>query len=272
MTVMLNLGRTIRRLLQRRGFDLVRFDPSKPYRLRDKRASLRLLRELGFNPDVILDIGVADGTHGLYDTWLDAHYVLIEPLAKFEQALKAICQNCRSAEYHISAAGDAAHELTIAVHPTEPYHFLPSDKAPLNWTRTTIPVVTVDGILAAIRTNRRIRQAILKIDVDGGELAVLRGSNSLLALDAVVIIEAALLADAGFGQIIEFMRSSGYECFDIIESLYRFDDVLWQVDLVFVRSESKFRSNRMGEILSLPLESRFKSYGSSRNRAGEFGV
>jgi FkbM family methyltransferase len=251
MAVMLTLGRTIRRLLQRRGFDLVRFDPShpsKPHRLRDKRASLRLLRELGFNPDVILDIGVAAGTHGLYDTWLDAHYVLIEPLAKFEWALKEICQKCRSAEYHISAAGDAAHELTIAVHPTEPYRFLPSDKAPLDWTRATIPVLTVDDILAAIRTTRRIKQAILKIDVDGEELAVLGGSNSLLALDAVVIIECTLLdaADARFGQIIGFMRSSGYECFDIIESLYRFDDVLWQVDLVFVRRESKFRSNRTG--------------------------
>jgi hypothetical protein len=74
---------------------------------------------------------------------------------------------CRSAEYHIAAAGDAAHELNIAVHPTKPYTFLPSDKAPSNWTRTTIPVVTVDGILAAIKTKRRIKQAILKIDVDG---------------------------------------------------------------------------------------------------------
>jgi hypothetical protein len=32
--------------------------------------------------------------------------------------------------------------------------------------------------------------------------------------------------------------------FDIIESVYRFDDVLWQADLVFVRRESKFRANR----------------------------
>jgi hypothetical protein len=100
--------------------------------------------------------------------------------------------------------------------------------------------------LAALKTKLRINQAILKIDVDGGEIAVLRGSSSLLALDTVLIIEGALLdtADARFGQIIEFMRSSGYECFDIIEPVYRFDDVLWQADLVFVRRESKFRSNR----------------------------
>jgi hypothetical protein len=67
-----------------------------------------------------------------------------------------------------------------------------------------------------------------------------------LAFDAILIIECVLLdaADARFGQIIELMRSSGYECFDIIEPEYRFDDVLWQADLVFVRRESKFRSNR----------------------------
>jgi hypothetical protein len=88
--------------------------------------------------------------------------------------------------------------------------------------------------LTALKTKLRINQAILKIDVDGGEIAVLRGSSSLLALDTVLIIEGALLdtADARFGQIIEFMRSSGYECFDIIELVYRFDDVLWQADLV----------------------------------------
>src|SRR6266481_2429271 len=193
---MLSLQRAIRGLLRRTGFDLVRFSPSKPHRLRSKRESLGLLRELGFNPEVILDIGAADGTEGLYETWPDAHYVLVEPLVKFEPALKAICLKCRSAEYHIAAVGDAAHELTIAVHPTEPHNFLPSDKAPINWTRTTIPVLTVDGILAAIKTKQRIKQAILKIDVDGGEIAVLKGSSSLLALDAVLIIEGTLLDTA----------------------------------------------------------------------------
>jgi hypothetical protein len=100
--------------------------------------------------------------------------------------------------------------------------------------------------LATTKTKRRLEQAILKIDVDGAEIAVLRGSSSLLALDAVLIIEGTLLDTevARFGQIIQFMCSKGYELFDIIEPLYRFDDVLWQVDLVFVRRESKFRSNR----------------------------
>jgi FkbM family methyltransferase len=262
MGFMLTLGRTIRRLLRRRGFDVVRFDPSKPDRVRDKRGSLRLLRELGFNPDVVLDIGVATGTWGLYDTWPQAHYILVEPLAKFEQALKEICQNCRSAEYHIAAVGDVAAELTIAVHPNEPYGFMPADKAPLNWTRATIPVITVDDMLAALRT-RRIEQAILKIDVDGEELAVLRGSSSFLALDAVVIIEACLINEL-FGQIIGIMRTSGYECFDVIEPLYRFDDVLWQVDLIFVRRESKLRATRMEELLTLPFETRWKAISPRR--------
>jgi FkbM family methyltransferase len=211
--------------------------------LRDKRKSLSLIAKSGFTPDIVIDIGVATGTDGLCDVWPSVETILVEPLAKFEPDLIRICRSLPNASYRIAAAGGGAGALRLASHPDEPYTIRPAADAPEAWPRFEVAQVTVNSLIAG----KAIRRAVLKIDVDGPELSVLRGANAVLAVDAVVVIEAALLDTAigRLGQIIQFMAEAGYECFDIIEPMFRAaDDLLWQVDLVFVRRESELRALR----------------------------
>jgi Methyltransferase FkbM domain len=106
-------------------------------------------------------------------------------------------------------------------------------------------MMTVDQLVAEERERQGVRSVLLKVDVDGSEIDVLAGSVETLALSTVVVIEAPLHArEVGrFGEIMSFMTSRGYDCFDIIEPLLRRgDNILWQVDLVFVRRDSGPRS------------------------------
>lgn len=213
--------------------------------LRNKRDSLALLDQKGFRPDIVIDIGAAGGTVGLYETWPQCRYVLVEPLSKFVPELTAICSRLPQADYRIAAAGSRTGRQHIAYHPTEAHVVALAQHAPADWPRDDIEMVTVDQLVAEERKRRSVHFVLLKVDVDGPEIDVLIGSTETLALSTVVVIEAPLHdQEVGrFGQIMSFMTSRDYDCFDIIEPLFRpGDNILWQVDLVFVRRDSGLRS------------------------------
>ena len=72
--------------------------------------------------------------------------------------------------------------------------------------------------------------ALLKIDVDGEEIAVLRGTAGVLDQVAVLVVEAT--ADSLFG-IVQFAQAHGFRLFDIVELCYC-GNQLHQCDLIFV--------------------------------------
>ena len=72
--------------------------------------------------------------------------------------------------------------------------------------------------------------ALLKIDVDGGELAVLIGSIGIL--DRVVVLAIEVTSDS-LCSIVQFAHAHGFRLFDIVELCYC-GNQLHQCDLVFV--------------------------------------
>jgi hypothetical protein len=72
--------------------------------------------------------------------------------------------------------------------------------------------------------------ALLKIDVDGGEIAVLIGSIGILDRVAVIVIEAT--SDSLFA-IVQFATAHGFRLFDVVELCYC-GNQLHQCDLIFV--------------------------------------
>lgn len=212
--------------------------------IRTKKEALDLLARKGVNIDLVVDVGAHFETEGLYSTWPKAHFVMIEPVPIHATALQELCQRLHSAEYLQAAAGAEVGELTLAFDPEAPLRLSGPATAPQNWTRFSVPIITVDSILAN-RPNRSA--ALVKIDVDGPELSVLAGCEESLGLARdVYLIEAALLdTERGrIGEIFSFMTSRGYELFDLIEPLYRpSDKVLWQLDAIFVPRSSSARAD-----------------------------
>jgi len=54
--------------------------------------SLRLAKNLGFEPKTVIDVGAALGTFNLYETFPNSRHLLIEPIAENEPYL---AKNCR---------------------------------------------------------------------------------------------------------------------------------------------------------------------------------
>lgn len=101
----------------------------------------------------------------------------------------------------------------------------------------SIDVRTVDSIYEDSGDHESI---LLKIDVDGIELKVLQGSQNLFNKECVIIIEATLGdKNPRFNILVEYLSAYGFKVFDIVDPLYRPRDWhLWQVDLVFIKSNS----------------------------------
>jgi len=88
---------------------------------------------------------------------------------------------------------------------------------------------------------------LMKLDVQGFELEVLKGGRRALGLSEVVIMEVSLIPynDGAplFSEVIAFMNGEGFVAFDFCGQIRRESDhALFQTDVVFVRQESSLRA------------------------------
>jgi FkbM family methyltransferase len=109
------------------------------------------------------------------------------------------------------AAG--AHEGTLELNPPDETSTMmyctpqPHTQA----STTTVPVTTLD----ALRDRQGFRPTVLKVDVEGFELDVLRGAGRVLAEDRPILfleIHGTMLADRGLAPraVLDLVREAGY--------------------------------------------------------------
>lgn len=204
--------------------------------------SLVCVKNLGFYPKTVIDVGAGLGTFPLYETFPHSHHLLIEPIAEHEPYLAQICRHLKSAEYIIAAASRTSGISQLQVGQELIYSTLinstGSDSS--NPYLRNIQTITLDEICQ----QRQLEGPyLIKVDVDGRDVEVLEGATRILKETEYLVIEATL-----FGQIhaaIDFMKSQGFAIYDILEPSYRpFDTALWQVDLAFVKESGQFRTEK----------------------------
>src|SRR5512145_2984202 len=109
----MNIKHTLKNLARRCGYDIRPIaHKTAAGRLRTSiEESYLLLRELGFRPDIVIDVGVAKGTDDLYRAFPDSFFLLMEPLKEFEADLKRILVRHRG-DYVLAAAASKSDFLT----------------------------------------------------------------------------------------------------------------------------------------------------------------
>jgi FkbM family methyltransferase len=85
--------------------------------------------------------------------------------------------------------------------------------------------------------------ALLKIDAQGYELEILKGSTGLMRAIEAILLEISIIAiNEGvplIHDVLNFMRDLGFVTYDILEIHRRpLDGALNQIDLIFVREQS----------------------------------
>lgn len=204
------------------------------------------LKQLGFDPELIIDVGVAAGTEEIYRHFPRAKYYLIEALAEFEPHLQRLCGQL-NAQYFLAAAGAQNGTIEINVHPDligSSVH-REVDGGGINGHSRTVDVVRIDDLVQTDSKGPRM----IKIDVQGAELQVLDGAQQCLRDTDVVILETSLigtLQDAPeLSEVVAYMKERGFVVFDMIGGLQRpLDGSLAQVDLVFVPQSHRMRADR----------------------------
>jgi len=94
-----------------------------------------------------------------------------------------------------------------------------------------------------------VSPCLVKIDVQGAELAVLRGMGALIRNVDLFIVEVSSIVTlegaAPMFETIDYMRQNGFTIYDICGLGRRpLDNALAQLDLVFCKNDSKLLEDR----------------------------
>lgn len=205
---------------------------------------LEYIKGQNFSPNTIFDIGVAYGTPGLYGKFDNVHYHLVEPLKEYTDVIKNL-EKKYPLTYTIAAAGEKESSLTLNVHPDLSGSSIlnESEGSHVDGEPRVVPITTLD--LEEEKYNLK-GPFLIKIDVQGFELEVLKGAKKVINDTEVIILEVSLFEfyknSPSFDDVIIFMKDIGFSVYDIFGGIYRpLDEALGQVDLVFVKTNGIFR-------------------------------
>jgi FkbM family methyltransferase len=116
-------------------------------------------------------------------------------------------------------------------------------------TEQHLPMQTLDAVVAASGGAPAGAPVLLKLDVQGYELEVLRGGTQTLAASDVLIAELSLLEyNRGaplMNEVIAYLDARGFVPYDLAGTVRRYEDsALFQVDMVFVRKDHALRARK----------------------------
>jgi FkbM family methyltransferase len=205
-----------------------------------------LLRQLGFAPRHIVDVGANRGiwTRAAFKYFRDPVYTLVEPqdhLRSYSQDL--VAQGCKL-NWINAGCGDFCGTLPLTVsYRDEGSTFV--DPVRLPWRsvsqRITVPIITLNQIVASSGAGL---PEMVKIDAEGFDLKVLAGASNLLGKTDIFLVEAAVRRGPGaydnsVAEVVRFMAKAGYNLMDITDfNRSPKHGVLWLCELAFLREGS----------------------------------
>ena len=203
---------------------------------------LRNLRRAGFEPAHLLDGGAyrGDWARLARPIWPRARLVLVEPQPSQEAELRALCGRLEPAVFVAAALGPVAGEGRLCLQASNS-RLDPEAPGPA----VRVPVVTLADLLPAHGFNAA---SLLKLDLQGGELAALQGAGDWFGRCEAILLEVSWLRIGEPPLVHEVFAACvarGYRPYDLWGHNHRpLDGALWQTDVLFVREDSPLLARR----------------------------
>jgi FkbM family methyltransferase len=205
---------------------------------------LELVKHNGFEPSAIIDVGACVGgwSQMARRYWPRAPVFMFEGNPENKSALgDAARQLGLSAKYFVCLLGPE-HRDSVKLFQLGAGTSVLKELSGFSPNAIEVPMERLDRLLAAESVGD---QALIKLDVQGYELEVLKGAGNILRRAEVMILETALIPynDGAplFAEVIEFMEDAGYVAYDFCGGSRRTDLALFQIDVFFVRRDSRLR-------------------------------
>lgn len=215
----------------------------------DMQMALARLKSLGFTPRGVIDVGASRGdfTRLCLNLWPDAAVTCIEPLMEHQSVLQALAQQYSRVTVHPPLLLGATPQEAVTFHEADTASSVLPEHIAQNHPTRRVPMTTLDvlydqGILPV--------PDLLKLDVQGYELAVLQGATQHVLPRAQVIVAEVNLLDIHqdvplLHHVVGWLADRGFVTYDVCGLCRRpLDRALWQVDLIFLPFTSHLRMDK----------------------------
>jgi len=205
--------------------------------------TIRRLKQQGFNPDFVLDVGASVGSWSYVVSKLlpDARFILIDPLiSRYSHRTKQIfLGNHPEFELVEVAISNQPGKTSLQVSPDLYGSSLLHPADFRTYETVDVEVITLDQLAQQKSLTGR---GLLKIDVQCAEHLVIEGAKQLLAqIDAVVLESSLVRYDERakvYGEMIQIMDQLGFRYYDDTGHWRSpSDGTLLQKDVLFIRSD-----------------------------------
>ncbi len=203
--------------------------------------SLQNMKQNGFRPSKIIDIGAYEGkwTLEMLSIFPDAKYLLVEPMEKKKEILTALQKSKPQQITFINALLGASNGQQVAFNEMETASSVLEEHQS---TSAQVVSKTLSSLSTITQQTGFEKPDFIKLDTQGYELEILKGGIDVLAAAQVVLMEVSLLDIHKnvplLKEVVDFMDGYNFTTYDICSLTRRpLDKALWQVDVIFVQKE-----------------------------------
>ncbi len=210
--------------------------------------ALERLAKIGFQPKQIFDVGAYRGefAQSCLHVWKNANIACFEALDSKVCQLQQLAQHNSAITVFPVLLGAKACEK-VPLNQAETASSILVEHIPQNFPVSFHPMQTVDQIVQDHFAGRS--PDLLKLDVQGYELEVLKGAEKTLPSLQVILAEVNLLDIHQnvplLADIVTWLNDRNWVAYDICGLTRRpLDKTLWQADFIFVPRDSSLRSDK----------------------------
>ena len=201
------------------------------------------LKDMGYYPEAILDIGAHHGnwTKSMLSIYPNSKYYLFEGI-NYEQLNKF--QNNPNIYVRNELLNDKIEEVDwYEEKNTGDSFFKEKTKHFLKTKPIKRKTIDLNSIINRDNILRNEKNIFIKIDCQGAEIPILKGSEKILSRTDFIVIEMPLFGQYNEGvpnflEHIKFMDSIGFITFDIVDKHY-INGFNMQIDMLFISKNHK---------------------------------
>ena len=209
--------------------------------LPDTETCLARLKRSGFSPTAAIDVGAYSGewTRALLRLFPGTRVLMIEPQQAKSAELDTLCSSHSGLDLATVLVGPKVAE-DVLFYENDTASSVLEDANRDNSPSRRLRMTTLDSL---VQERQFPLPNLIKLDVQGYEVDVLKGASQSLTSTEVILMEMNLIAIYKGAPLVhesvKYMADRGFHLYDIGTFFRRpYDNALWQMDAMFVRASS----------------------------------